>query len=414
MFSRVALTHRHFEELLQRLIREPNAIAVCPVGTSHLVGSRGYLVGAVEWIPRPISSTSDLVVFRIAPRGVDPAGVVRAELSRFPSRGEGAVVVLSMAQDTVSFAGQTSCCEHAAPLDAVDIVGPGLPRIGGMRQQRDAVVELPDDDRWSRTAGALGESTWRRLTQLNLAIIGCGRNGSLMATSLARAGAKSIALIDPDHLEAHSLAEGDFAEADLASSKAVAVQNFMMRLPRAEGLEITGIAESVFALPALAAIKQADMVICCVDNAAARHAAAFLAKIYMKPILDVGTGILNTPQRPMGADIRLVLPDRCLLCVGGIPGLETAHREDTLPWNARRAGSLRSLNQIATGFALRMLEDFVGGRLRDHSWLQLDYGSSGVPRLLPATTPPSSACPVCDLSTVGDFALSQYSRSLTA
>lgn len=409
MMSRVAITQRHFDELIQRFTREPDAVAACSAGTNHLPGQRGYLVSKVEWIPRRIAAADDLVVFRMAPPGTDPAMVVKAEIGRFPARGEGAVVVLEAGRGAVTFAGQISCCEVVAPLHMIDIVGPGLPRIGGMPGDQRVLSDEINDDRWSRTAGALGEGTWRRLTELNLTIVGCGRNGSLMATSLTRVGARSITLIDPDQLEPHSLAEGDFAAVDVAATKAEAVRNFAMQLPRSDSLRINGIAESVFALPALAAIKQADLIISCVDNAAARYAVAFLARVYMKPILDVGTGILNGRDRPMGADIRLVLPDRCLLCVGGIPGLESATTDTRIPWNSRRAGSLRSLNQIATGFALRMLEDFIAGRLQDHSWLQLDFGSSGAPRLWQPPTVVSIECPLCSGSVKGDMGLRQYS-----
>ena len=56
-------------------------------------------------------------------------------------------------------------------------------------------------------------------------------------------------------------------------------------------------------------------------------------------------------------------PDLAESRPGGIAGLGV-RRDDTIgDWQTERAGSLRSLNQIAVGFAMRMLEDFIAGRL---------------------------------------------------
>jgi hypothetical protein len=408
MPSRIILTQPQLAELATRLARDTGSVAACPVGSSHLPHLRTYLVRSIEWIPRRVRASDDLLVVRAAPSADDITRVVDEEAKRFPSRGEGAVLAISFERGAISVGGKSLCEERVGQLDSIEIVGPGLPRIA---LSTDVSVTaagrgLPgQDERWSRTIGALGETAWRRLTELNFAIIGCGRNGSLMATALARTGATSIALIDPDELEPHSLAEGDFAERSVALGKAEASRAFVMSLPHADTLRVSGLSESVFALPSLGAIKKSDVLICCVDNAAARYAAAFLAKLYLKPMLDIGTGILNGRDRPMGADIRLVLPDRCLLCYGGIAGLNSVQEAAGLDWRARRAGSLRSLNQIATGFGVRALEDFIGRRLRTSSWIQVDFSPTGAARLTHPDSEPSPACPLCIESGAGDGGL---------
>ena len=67
------------------------------------------------------------------------------------------------------------------------------------------------------------------------------------------------------------------------------------------------------------------------DNATAGAATAFLSKIYLKPLLDIGTGIRRRNGRPdevhIAADVLLVLPDRCLLCFGGIRRIEGTGEE---------------------------------------------------------------------------------------
>lgn len=101
-----------------------------------------------------------------------------------------------------------------------------------------------------------------------------------------------------------------FAAGDVKRSKAEAVLKFTSRLPHADTLRVTGIPESVLSLSALAAIKEAEVILCCVDNASARYAAAFVARLYLKPILD-DFGASGLPGlRVVDAGVR----DNCRLC----------------------------------------------------------------------------------------------------
>ena len=105
--------------------------------------------------------------------------------------------------------------------------------------------------------------------------------------------------------------------------------------------------------PALVRIKEADVLFCCVDNDAARLVTTTLATLYLKPLIDVGTGIFFPPPtslqsnevgtiappapRQMGCDVRCVLPgDACLLCAGGLVR-ETEARRTLAAWSPVRA-----------------------------------------------------------------------------
>lgn len=153
--------------------------------------------------------------------------------------------------------------------------------------------------------------------------------------------------------------------------------------------------------------------------------------------LDIGTGLVFTETfnrhplsnslngeipdvaREMGADVRLLVPGRCLACLGGLAGLDEAQLEllndsqmEPSPrpqrsWHEQRAGSLRSLNGIATQYGLRLLEDFIGGRLAGSTWLHLDVGDDGIPTIeVPPSTPPRK-CPLCALIGRGDHGLGE-------
>ena len=128
------------------------------------------------------------------------------------TEGPAAVLALGIGAAAGHMAAARYSAGGVEPLNAVSVVGPGMPRIGleaelettsGQRDGRQGsdqhVAGFPSPlALWSRTIGALGEPAWRRLTELHVAIVGCGRTGSLVATGLNHMGVKRLALIDPD------------------------------------------------------------------------------------------------------------------------------------------------------------------------------------------------------------------------
>ena len=343
--------------------------------------------------------------------------------------------------------------DSADTVSSLTIVGPGMPHItlnsdqgrsdsenrGRIIRAASAEPSLRIPELWSRTIGALGEAIWQRLTDLRVGLVGCGRSGSLMAGALRRIGVSSLTLVDPDRLEPHNLGEMDgVGPGDLNLRKVHAVNRFLEHEDLLTGGPAVMVADSVLALSALAAVKNADLLICCVDNALARLAANFLATLYLKPFVDVGVGIFHAhgssaaspaaeqdhapAHRVMGADVRLILPGdrRCLLCLGGLAHAEQARREflatgegghtvQPPDWRQQRAGSLRSLNCLATALAQRLLEDFIGSRVANSTWLHLDYSDEGIPTIEHRQPPAASACPLCALCGSGDAGLGQLS-----
>src|SRR5262249_43061245 len=133
-----------------------------------------------------------------------------------------------------------------------------------------------------------------------------------------------------------------------------------------------------------------------------------------KVLIDVGTGIFlgnERGARRMGADVRIVAPgDGCLLCCGGltdpvgaIEGLtQQSRRPSGVDWPRQRAGSLRSLNQLATAQALQILQDFVAERVGGSLWTRMEISSDG---RLQTSHPPLAMgrnCNLCSLAGLGD------------
>jgi molybdopterin/thiamine biosynthesis adenylyltransferase len=412
-------------DLVRRLSVNRDEPVTAEAGWAQLPGQRHWLVHRLhELAPRPTPQLRVTAVGRPAELGPQ----LRAAL-------DGAAVseaVLAVALGLGAAAGWVAAgCRVAGawePAAALTLVGPGLVRVP-LQDGRSQWIVTPTavgpapDAFLSRTAGALGPDAFARLRQLRAAIVGCGRLGSLAAEALAAVGVGGLALIDPDRLEEHNLGEmAGVGPADLGRPKAAALAQAVRRLPAATGTAVTAVAASVLTLPALAAIKPADVLVSCADSAAARLAAAVLAAVYLKPLLDVGTAILPEPDgRRMGADVRLVLPGRCLVCFGGLADLAqsreallsgtTARRDGD--FRTERMGSLRSLNSVAVGLGQTLLEQFLSGWLRDSLWLQVDIDTAGRPHLRHRVPPAPARCPLCQLTASGDAGLERLADGLS-
>jgi hypothetical protein len=201
-----------------------------------------------------------------------------------------------------------------------------------------------------------------------------------------------MTLVDPDTTELCNLDGDGYLPDHITRPKADALAESLRAVNPT--IEAQPLAYSVSDSRILPAVREADVLITAVDDDGARWAAAHLAVLYLKPLLDVGTGVLTTESGEplLGADIRWIVPgEGCLLCMGGVANLqqvevvrqglyaEQQHRAQR-HWRRERRGSLRSLNMIATGLALRMLEDYLAMRLHTSRWLRLVYQDS-VPQL---------------------------------
>jgi hypothetical protein len=304
------------------------------------------------------------------------------------------------------------------PVEEIHVVGAGMRRLAAVDFARpNPTVESGDEQRWNRLMGALdGPSVWQRLASLRCCIVGVGRSGSLVAATLARIGVRHLTLIDPDRLEPHNLDAMDaVTEGDIGRFKVEAVAAALLEQ---DGLQIATLAESVHTSGARAAMRQADVLICCADDDAARMIVACHAVWYARLLIDIGTGIFSDHQensggRRMGADIRMLIPgEACLLCVGGLanvgPALERWQRgEPRVVWHAERQGSRRTLNQIAVHEGLLLLEELVSERITGSVWLRREWDPHGQarPQTLPIVTRP--ACQLCAQFGLGDLAISQ-------
>ncbi len=400
----------------RRLVEQPNRPVIFPAGLAAGAERLVWLVHQPDWSDRP--NDSRLVVV-----GSSHASLLADQLADAVDQVQPLGLALILGTSAAAGHFTAICRTHAGdePLAELILVGTGLARISltpenagrglaTLRIGRDEVPEM-----LSRTGGALGSAALARLRRLRVVVVGCGRSGSLVIESLASLGIAELTLIDPDLLEPHNLGEmAGVLIADVGQPKAEILANTARKAPGASSSVVAAVSDSVLALRSLFAIKPADVIVSCPDSPAARLAATILAAAYLKPLLDIGTGILPSQSgRRMGADVRLVAPGRCLLCIGGLTNV-TAAKEAILTgkphprtgdFRSERLGSLRSLNTLAVGLGQTLLEQYVSGRIRDSVWLQADVGSDGIPQLRRPTMIPRTDCPICRLTGRGDEGL---------
>ncbi len=273
---------------------------------------------------------------------------------------------------------------------------------------------------WAPTAAAMTVPAWQRFRHLRIVLFGAGRVGSLIASAIVRNGGH-VVLLDTDHVESANVGEMDVVDLrSVGHRKAFTLADRLNSLIlRSDGRfrePVQPVSASALSMTGLRYLKSADLVITAVDNAAARLGVACIAAAMLKPVLDIGTGIQRTEEhRTMGADVRLTFPGRCLRCFGGITdeasGAESFLRGQTAfdngHWQEQRSGSLRSLNMMAVGIALRMLEDWLAGILLHSRHVHLRFGDVGEIRTTTndATGIAAPGCSICRLAGHGDAAL---------
>ncbi|MBN2034240.1 MAG: ThiF family adenylyltransferase [Deltaproteobacteria bacterium] len=174
------------------------------------------------------------------------------------------------------------------------------------------------DERFDRNIRWLGKTGQARLTSTHLAICGLGGAGALVAANIRGLGFGEITLIDPDRVEKSNLNRLVGASLSDVGSLKVEVAERVIREVMPDTV-IHAFGSGVEDPMAQALLRRADVIISAVDGLGPRAELQILAARHLKPLIDIGSGILvsDGKVRRMGSQIIFYQPGGpCLACQG--------------------------------------------------------------------------------------------------
>jgi hypothetical protein len=301
------------------------------------------------------------------------------------------------------------------PVARIDIPGLGALRRQSAARDVEPLHEGRGIDwrlRFSREIGVLGgPARFARFREARFCVVGAGRTGSLVTHDLARREPRGITVIDPDVILPHNTPAMDVAPRTRPGTpKVQAIRSFLKRIGFARlplGHRATALSPAAFASAA-----GSDVLVSAVDHNRGRLEVSMLATLFLRPHLDLGTGVLEREGRTqVGFDVRMIVPgDGCLICVGGLPDLARARPGD---FREERVGSSRSLNGAAVGHGMRLLERFFAGTLRRTVWQRYEETPTGSDRLTSVNRGGAEDCPLCRMQGLGEGARRQAAGLLS-
>ncbi|MFC1862029.1 ThiF family adenylyltransferase, partial [Chloroflexota bacterium] len=125
--------------------------------------------------------------------------------------------------------------------------------------------------RYSRQITFLGKDGQRKLSQSYAVIFGCGALGTIIATSLVRAGVGKVRIIDRDFIEYHNLQRQVFFDEDDIKNqvpKAMAAEQHLKKVN--SSIDIEGVVADVNYTNIESLVRDADIILDGLDNFEAR------------------------------------------------------------------------------------------------------------------------------------------------
>lgn len=189
-------------------------------------------------------------------------------------------------------------------------------------------AEVASSEIFNRQIKLWGVEGQRRLSDLNVAIVGLGGLGVLVCEQLARMGIRQFTLIDGDRVESTNLNRLTGFFADHIGSKKADI--CALNIKRISGTKANVKAIHRFLRRRnLNLLEEQDLFIGAVDREGARLLLNEAAVRFLVPYIDIGTGIKANGENvtQMGGQIRFINPGTgpCLQCYSaGIDPFEAA------------------------------------------------------------------------------------------
>lgn len=173
------------------------------------------------------------------------------------------------------------------------------------------------DPMYDRNVRAFGGAIQSTLSQLQVAVVGCGGTGSAVVEQLVRLGVRNFLLFDPDTLSESNLTRvyGSFP-ADVGSYKVSVAANHIANI--APDASVCAEPSSITQQEVARKLLDADVIFGCTDDNAGRMVLSRLASFFLTPVIDCGVLLSGTQVgnlEGINGRITLLAPGAaCLIC----------------------------------------------------------------------------------------------------
>lgn len=316
---------------------------------------RAILRPSARWISAAISRASEahsgLMFIHSHPDPDFPRGLSIADMSAFKSLALTLAPILdgpfsAAVVHPSGWSGVFWSKGEISPIDRITSVGRTLRFLSPVHGTDDSIID-------SRQRDALGV-VHDIARNLNIAVVGCGGLGSVVAEQIVRMGVKSLFLIDHDRLDTDSNLRRVFGStmADLKATlplpKVDVVGRHLDQLGL--GVQIRRINGDVRTEKVFRALLDTDLVLNCTDTHGSRAVINDLASTYLLPVIDVGVRVSSKANNKLAgliAESRILTPTApCLWCRKTIDG--DTIRIENLPSNEQE--QLKREGYVAGGF----------------------------------------------------------------
>lgn len=262
----------------------------------------------------------------------------------------------------------------------------------------------------SRQVAAITEVGQSRLAAATVAVIGVGGAGSTVADQLGHMGVGQIVICEADVLKDVNLSRQTGAgPSNVGALKAEVAAAAIRHANPSVGVVV--IPERFPGVQSYVLLRDVDLIVSCVDSAAARHEINKFSRRFLIPVIDVGATIRRGEDDQLeliaGHTARILPDGACLECEGLTTpplreneldghGVHYWERDD----DAVGAPQVMSINGLLASLAVTEVLRLVAGLSEDRHTRHWRY--EALEGEVYAREPISPGCPVCGLLGRGD------------
>jgi molybdopterin/thiamine biosynthesis adenylyltransferase len=258
--------------------------------------------------------------------------------------------------------------------------------------------------RLNRQTIAIGPDSDMKLARAKVAVVGVSGGGSHMVQQLGHQGVGTLIavddqLLDETNLGRHVGAVASDVDRTLKTSIAKRVATDID-----DSISVIEVNRRFPSPEAIAALKNADVIVACLDRFDAREGVNAFCRRYLIPLVDVGMSIRSSGERLARADGQVIvsLPGhpclRCFFITDAVLAREQRERPAGYDDNPTAPGDPQvvSMNGVlaseACNCVLDLLTMYSGGRRGARQWQYEGRSGELMPYDLPSARPGCSAC----------------------